>query len=221
MITDPKARMLHANKSRLGFAGYCRILSAVTSRPGTTAQLAERLGVTHNTLAYVMRSMHRMGLVYRAEWVRPTLHSVQVPVWHGGKGVDTEPDIHAKRHHSRPSRGSAVMLGTIAEILSDGPMSAAELGAELGRHKETVIRLIRIMREHGLCRIGGWESGAGAPVPLYAFGRGRNATRPVAIARCHERAKKHKATYVAKRRHEAMLKALSGTASVFSWGMSA
>lgn len=222
MSADPKARMLHATKRRLGFAGYCRILSAVISRPGTTAQLAERMGVTHNTMAYVMRSLYRMGLVYRSEWVRPVPHSILVPVWKAGRdGIDTEPEIPAPRKHKRAARGSAITLGTIAQILADEPLRMTEIAEELGLHRETTVRLIGIMREYGLCRIAAWEprEKSGAPIPLYAFGRGGNKPKPEPrIGRCPELAKKHKATYQAKRRHEAMLKALSGPTSVFAWG---
>lgn len=206
----PKARMRHATKHRLGFAGYCRILSSIMSHPGTGIELAERLKVDGNGLNHILRSLHRMKLIHRPEWVRPKPHSVLIPVWHGGSGGDVEPMVNAKRYTCRPARGQAVMLGTIAEVLAEGPMSMNDLAEEVGRHRETMIRLVRIMREHGLIRIAEWQQNGGNPVPLYVYGRGPNKKKPKPMTDDPATARKHAATHYAKKKHIKTLHALAG-----------
>lgn len=211
--TGASARMRHATSKRLGFAGYCRILSGIISKPGTGAELAQRFGVCPNGMAYVLRSMHRMNLIHRADWVRPKAHSVLVPVWHGGKGADVVPIVAAKRYTSRTARTSAITLGSIAEALEHGPLPMLELSQDVGLHRETMIRLVRIMRDHGLMRIAAWEpreKGGGPAVPMYAFGRGKDKSKPAPIARTPERAQLYAERHAAKRRHLAMLQATAG-----------
>jgi hypothetical protein len=119
------------------------------------------------------------------------------------------PIVEAKRYTSRKARLSAITLGTIAESLREYPKSMLELSQDLGLHRETTIRLIRIMRDHALARIAEWErrgSGGGMPIPLYGFGRGKNATRPPRLVR----AKDHASTHRSKKKHLEMLHLTAG-----------
>jgi hypothetical protein len=212
-MTDDKERMARATQKRLGFAGYCRILSGIYNKPGTSEELAARFRVDRNGMNYILRSMHRMKLVHRSDWVRPKPHSVLIPVWSGGPGCDVAPIVEAKRYTSREARLSAITLGTIAESLREYPKSMLELSQDLGLHRETTIRLIRIMRDHALARIAEWErrgSGGGMPIPLYGFGRGKNATRPPRLIR----AKDHASTHRSKKKHLEMIHLTAGNRRV-------
>jgi DNA-binding MarR family transcriptional regulator len=204
--------MIHATKHRLGFAGYCRILSGIYSKPGTGAELAERFKVKPDGMNYALRSMHRMGLIHRSAWVRPKAHSVLVPIWSPGKGCDVAPMVEAKRHHKRPARSTVITLATLAELLSESPISMRELADELCIHRETAIRLVRIMREHGLARIAEWERSRGMPTPLYSFGRGFDRKRPEPTYTDAVHAKRQ----ADRRAHLRMVRAIAGNASIFS-----
>lgn len=210
MTGQPLAKLRAANKKRLGLVGYCRILRSILLEPGTGEALALRLGVNRNTLNHVLRSLHRMGLIHRSAWIKPKAHSVAVAVWSFGCDGDVAPLVG--RPATRKARNVAITLGTISEILREAPASMTDLAGEMGVHRETAIRYIRILRKHGLARIGAWDrrDAGGAPIALYAFGPGINAKRPKALGVSPERAKEHSARHYAKKKHMAMVQAMAG-----------
>lgn len=217
-MIDVKAKLRKANQMRLGFDGYCRILRSIQVDPGTGETLAERFGVNHNTMNHVLRSLYRMKLIHRREWVRPREHSVLVPIWAFGEDGDCEPEVPAPRRTSRVARGSAITLGTIFELLADDKCSMGDLAEEMGMHRETVIRLIRIMSDHKLVRIAGWRRrSTGGPIPLYGLGDIRNAARP----KPQQNAKNHANTHRLKQQHIQMIHVIAGNSSVFSWARAA
>lgn len=211
-MTDQRAKMRKANAKRLGLVGYCRILSGVARKARTTAELAEAFGVHHSTMAHVLRSMYRMQLVHRAAWVRPKANSVLVPVWGFGADGDTDSDVPAPRATSRPARTNAITIASIRDVLESGSASMTEIAEEMKMHRETCIRIVRIMRAHGLIRIAEWRprnQHGGTPTPHYAYGRGRNAPKPAPIGRSPERARKHSADYYIRHRWMSMMHAMA------------
>jgi DNA-binding IscR family transcriptional regulator len=212
-MTDVQANLKRASAMRLGFTGYVKILSAIRLTPSTTEQVAQTFGVTLNTMRHVMRSLHRMGLIHRGSWVKPNRNSILVPVWHFGQDGDVVPLAAPKRNAHRKARSAAIMLGTIAECLRDGPMSMNDLAKEIGIHRETCIRLVRILRDNNMAWIAGWQRNPGHPIPLYAFGSGKDAKKPKPLGRTPEQARKYSATHYAKQRQLRILHALAGVAA--------
>lgn len=208
-----KARLRKANTKRLGLEGYCRILRSLYVQPATGAEASLAHDVNGNTMSHVLRSLHRVGLTHHQEWVRPKAHSVLVPVWAGGEGDDAVPAVAAPRRSNRRARNAAIVISTVKEIL-DEPTGMKELAVEMGLHRETCIRIIRIMRTHKLVHIVRWdarEKGGGDVVPIYGFGPRRDANKPAPRAtRCPEAARRHSAAHYAKRKQLELIRALAG-----------
>lgn len=201
--------MLHATKSRLGFAGLCDILAA-TKTPRTAAEIAERFGIYHDTVLRILRGMLTFGLVHRCEWVRPVPHSRMVPVWKLGKDSDIPmPKYEAKA--SRPPAPSLIALATVVQILREEPTSLSGLAQELAMDAESASRYIKELRRVKLARIAAWEKPPmGCSFALHTFGQGPDAQRPPRIPMDEQR-KKHRTTYRAKKNHLRVIFAMTGT----------
>ena len=205
------ARLDAARQRRLGLEGYIRIVAALRRKPMLTAEVAQAFGLNHNTAAKVLRWLRRYSLIHRSAWVRLVRHSRLLPVWSfGGEGDIPNPQGEAPAFV--PPRGSAIMLGTVAQLLTDERMTIGELAGELAMHEETAARVIRLLRDHGLSHIEAWiKPATGVSVAQHVYGPGRDAKRPKRIPIAEQRAR-HSATFAAKAGHQRMIFATAGFA---------
>ena len=204
------ARLAVARKCRMGLDGYIRLLAALQSAM-TSVQVAARFGVNQNTVIKTLRAMHRYGLVQRVSWIRPVPRSRWVPVWQVG-GVDVPCPVPEAPSIAK-ARSALVLIASVVEILREEPRTVNELADELAMHKESGARLVGMLRRHGLSHIGSWlKVSVGVPVPQHAYGPGIDAKRPPRES-LRKQARRHRATYEAKRRHLELIHATAGCAN--------
>lgn len=207
---EHRARLDRARRCRMGTEGYIRIIAALRE-PMTSAQVAEAFGINHNTVTKTLRAMHRYALIQRVSWSSPVPHCRPLPVWQFG-GVDVPCPIPEAPCKSK-ARASLILIASTVEILREEPRALLELAGELAMHDESASRLVNMLRRHGLSHVASWiKPATGTPVAQHAFGPGVDAKRP-GREPLRKQAKRHRATYVAKRQHMALIQATAGSAN--------
>ena len=66
-------------------------------------------------------------------------------------------------------------------VLQDKPMDAWALSEEVHCHFRTAGRVLVQMHQMGMAHIVRWERSQGSPLPVYAFGAGEDAVKPVKL----------------------------------------
>ena len=72
------------------------------------------------------------------------------------------------------------------------PVSQQGLKERLGMHKDAVWRALKLLKEHNLIHITGYEISKTTLYPIYAAGYGLDATRPCGKELANERSKRYK-----------------------------
>jgi len=76
------------------------------------------------------------------------------------------------------------------------PVSQKGLKERMGMHKDAIWRAIKLLREHKLIYITGYESDKHTLHPMYAAGNEPDAVRPTAKELANARSKRYKGRYV-------------------------
>lgn len=173
---------MNGSTKRLGFAGHCRILAAVSDDALTAQEVAKATGAHSSTVQRTLALARRYGLVGRVEWIRPVPHSRLVPRYRLGASDVSMPlfEEHARRKlaHSR-SGGGAMALVTLLQMLRAEPLTRAELADDMRMHIGSIERMVVVIRQHGLIHIESWDRPLqGTTVARFGFGPGRDARRP-------------------------------------------
>lgn len=204
------ALLRDARAKRLGLEGYIRILAYIRFKAVTSAGIAASFGIHHNTTAKLLRYMRRLGLIHRENWVRPSPHSRLVPKWRLGADGDVSMPI-AEAPAKTPPNPMLIYLATVIEILSGPPITISEISEDLGMHKETVGRVLGMLREHGLSTIASYERPlSGPPVAQHRYLGITDAKWPGRGCMVAAR-KRWRTTHTAKQRHLRLIAATAGT----------
>lgn len=167
---------------RIGFAGHCRILAAVSVEQRTAADVADALGIYRSTVQRTLALAQRYGLAGRVAWVRPVAHSRLVPQYLLGGGDVSMPifEEHARRSMPHSVAGSgALLLVTMLQLLRDEPLTRAELAEDLQMHIASIERMVSAAKAAGLIYVASWDRPfTGTSVARLAFGPGKDARRP-------------------------------------------
>lgn len=181
-------------KGARGGLFYARILLSVWKEPGTSAEIARRVGSTRNTVARTMRRMYDLRLVRRKEWVRGDDGRNMAALWSFEQGPDAPLPMTVKTGlpNQRPGHiverikpsAEMVTFAAIIRALQDEPKSTYDLVDASGATWSTVRRLLRFSRSIGLAYVAEWgeqriPGGSGAPVGMWALGIDKpDARRP-------------------------------------------
>lgn len=197
-----------ARVSRIGIAGYCKIL-AYLKTPRTADEVQAYMGMNNTTTRQMLRWMLRMKLIHRPSWFRPAPKSRMVARWAlGAEGDVPCPD---RRDAPPPARVHAgvMLVATTVDILRE-PTTLNELADELQMHAESASRLVRHLRTHGLAHVASWvKPTIGVTVAQHVYGEGKDAKRPARLP-AKKQAKKHRQTFSRKQQHLMMLRVTAG-----------
>lgn len=166
------------NGRRLGVEGYVKLLAAAKT-PTLARDMAVAAGTSIKRVFPALHAWRRMGIMGRVEWIQATPGRARVPLWRLGKD-DTEP-AGARRALARNCKPSIYVttLGTVLQILEDGPTTRVEMAEELGMSDQTAARLLTLLHKHGLVYVSSYRRQAkGPPVRVYSAGSARDAVRP-------------------------------------------
>lgn len=170
--------MIQSNP-RLGIAGYLRILRGIRTHPATAQEISARMSIHLNTVQKVLRWMMRAGLVHREGWHRVAPSQPLRPVWHWGGDGDV-PNPIGRSVGIAPSNHTVLLLGTIREVLLEGPTTTVELASQLAMNSEYVRRILKQLHRAQMIRITGWHQHrtGGMPAPMFAWGYGPDKAKP-------------------------------------------
>lgn len=208
-------QLTRARTSRIGMAGYCAILSSIRASARSSAEIAKLHGLELSTAVKLMGFMRRLRLVHRVDWFRPSPHSRMVPKWRLG----AEGDIHCPHPEAQIKRPQTpwpklIQVATAIEILQQAPTTTAEFADEIGLSKDAGERMVRMLRDVGLVKVGHWiRPSIGAPYAAWVWRpNGPDAVlKPVDQREANRR---HKRDYLARQRQKQLMHAIAGTVGV-------
>jgi len=180
-------------RSRLGFSGYARALAALHDSGMTAAGITEAGLMQRNAANRFVQALHRRGRIFIESWIQPYRWTPQ-PVWRAGFGLDATYPTHrttgrparprpkAHEDNGKPIGPELLSFVDMLDVMESRPKTAIGLAEATGLSIQTVRRAMWTMRACRLVRICGWQrraSRAGAPIPIYEFGRkdGRKCKR--------------------------------------------
>jgi hypothetical protein len=177
---EQAAHLRRIGRERVGMAGYARILGSLRAGPQSSAELAERNGVSHLLILGMMRHCLRAGVVHREQWLRTQPHARMVPKWAlGAEGDVSMPQYEERTRRPRRGPSALILLTTAIELLSENGLTIAELSAELCMCRESGERVIKALRQAGLVHVGSWHKPPmGTTVAEWRYGQRPDARRP-------------------------------------------
>lgn len=185
---------------RRGWTDYANVLRVVMDHPGTTSEIAARIGIARNSARKTLNGMRDAGLIFERAWrpCEPTstgqrllqaVWSTQGPPAPRPSALLLQPAAPATRmpQLSRFCRAIAALM--------QGALSAADLadaaGANVNNLRPLLRHLVGVLR---LVCIEDWRqrTRCGWPVPIYRWGPGRrNARRPKPLREVEAWRKQH------------------------------
>lgn len=202
---------------------YCAVVAALVE-PGTVAQIAERMGLPHDPdsgYEAVRRALRIMRgrICHISGYVR--LHSFDTAVW--SLGVGEEPPVprcmKVRKPAGPPKRVHEAMAFTaMFEAMMLAPHSAMELVPICGLTKQTVRRLLGILRASRVIRVAAWDRKHtfGAYTAHYEVAPGRaNVPKPPRITRS-EAVARYRVRMLQKKRDLQIHRALAGNNDQFA-----
>ena len=201
------AQLRDAARRRIGLDGYAQILATLMSGPKSTVKLAALRGVSHNAILATMRHCLRMRLVHRVSWHRPAPHARMVPCWAlGADGDISMPQFEERTRRPRRAPSQLILLTTVLDLLTDNALTRNELIDELRMCRESVERIIIVLRTARLVYVQSWVKPAvGTTVAEFRAGRrNKDAPRPPVVSNDYSRERARRQSQIQ------MMQALAG-----------
>lgn len=165
---------------KLGWCGYATMYRMLLDEPTTAMDMAERMGVSKQTVCRVLDRFCDVGFAHRCAWVSPRYRSKEVALYAAGEGQDAPHPAHHKgrarlRHNALPE----VVAMTRILVLLRAPIARSDLVEQSGCSAVNLRRLLNHCRDIGLVRIAAWDkTNPGKPAAMFCIGEGQDAPRP-------------------------------------------
>ncbi len=150
-----------------GIKGYCKAMAAL---PGTSSEIAARIGTSKSGTALLMRRLAAVGLV-RSETYKTARNGRPAVVW----AVDGQ--------HEAPKAKPGVthiMFGEMVRSMHRGA-STFDIAEYSGCHYQVAQYVVREAHRLGLCHIAEWTRSGVNYQPVYEWGKGTDAPKPLAM----------------------------------------
>lgn len=165
---------------KLGWRGYATVYAQLLDEPATAMDMAERMGVSRQTMGRVLDRLCMAGMAHRCEWVSPRYRSKTVPLYAAGEGVDAPAPAHHRgriqaRHNARPEVAAFARI----MVLLRAPITRSDIMEQTGCSATNLRALIEHCRSLGLVRVAAWDkTQPGKPAAMFCIGEGPDAERP-------------------------------------------
>lgn len=162
---------------------YSRILAALARQGGLTRKeisLAAFVGETTLSGGGYLQRLRQQGLIHVSGWRRSAAGAFSIPLFSLGSAPD------CPRPGIDPSNRAAAGMERLCEaIRTSGPLDCQQAAAASALSPSTVKNAgyLDALVTQGQIHIHSWKrSRRGAPRPVFAFGPGENARRPMPLS---------------------------------------
>lgn len=155
-----------------------RILALIAEKAMGAKELAQALGITHQSAGAAIKQMREAGKPIRiTEWRES--HAAPIPCY----SISDEPDVR------RPPEARQLAQ----DCIRHQAMSIPEIAKATGISAQTIARIIQKIKKCVPLRIDSWVVGRGRHTPRYIIGEGDDAPKPAPLTNA-ERIKKYRNT---------------------------
>ena len=152
-----------------GIKGYCAALAAL---PGTSSEISARTGGSRSGVQMLMRRLSAVGLV-RAAGYRIARNNQPAVVW-AVDGPYEAPKAKPGINH--------IMFAAMVQAMRRGA-STFEIADHSGCHFQVAQYVVREAHRLGLCHITEYTRSGVINQPVYEWGRGVDAKKPMPLTR--------------------------------------
>lgn len=164
-----------------GQGGYATICAALGALPATAAEAATAANAKPEVARNWLMHLERMEVLRIAAKRRVGVkHFVAVYDW-AHTGNDSLPPVREPKRRAQPDAGLIHMAALIRELQTAS--TVRELSEATGFDRRSLHRILDLMREANIARIGQWVRVANGWAPAWQLGRGRNAAKPAPLSR--------------------------------------
>jgi hypothetical protein len=154
------------------YTDYARILLCL---PGTSEDIAERVGSDKTTVARLMSCLWFLGLCHPGGVRKVKAHSNRTAVWHLGVGDKAE-GLRVRK--AKRPKAQQIAFASIWRALEDGA-TARGAAIETGSSHVSLYNVLAVMKEHEWVHVWTWDRDAvGRPVAVWRIGPGKDAPKP-------------------------------------------
>lgn len=156
------------------YVDYARLMLAL---PGTSEQIALRIGSEQRNVAYIMSSFWRLGLCHPGSVGKGKIHGGKTAVWMLGAG---QMAAGLRVRKIGRSKAQHIAFAEIWRRLEDGA-TVKHVARECGTAYRSVYSVTDTLKQAGMAHISTWDKDdLGRPVAVWVIGPGKDADKPPA-----------------------------------------
>lgn len=156
------------------YVDYARLMLAL---PGTSEQIAQRIGSGQRNVAYIMSSFWRLELCHPGSVGKGKVHGGKTAVWMLGAG---QMATGLRVRKIGRSKAQHIAFAAIWRALEEAA-TAKHIARECGTALRSVYKVTETLKQAGMAHISTWDKDdLGRPVAVWVIGHGKDAERPPA-----------------------------------------